>query len=213
MEQEQMETNLKGIRQLLSHLHGEITALEASYTQMLRVLRKLEGEADFDELTGLLRKKAFFSRWTEVLEECAKLGKNCGVLMVDIDHFKNVNDTHGHPTGDAVIQRVGELLKQFESPRVFAGRYGGEEFVVSVQGTDAEILGIAEMMRRSIERLHGPVVNGNATKPSNVEWRCTASVGMASAAKDGHQPEKLLQAADDALYEAKTKGRNQVRVA
>ncbi len=209
MDQEQLAANLKGIRQLLSHLHGEVTALETSYSQVLQVLRKLEGDASTDDLSGLYRRKTFFEKWDAVLGECKKLNENCGMLLIDIDHFKAINDTHGHQTGDEVIQRVANLVKQYESPRCFTGRYGGEEFAVAVQGTDAEILGLAEMMRRGVERLYG-AVPGTEGK---VQWKCTISIGMSSAAKDGYDSEKLIKSADDALYEAKKRGRNQVRAA
>lgn len=208
MDQHEMENNLKGIRQLLSHLHGEVTALEESYIHVLKALRKLEGTAAVDDLSGLLRRNAFFEKWDTLLEECQKLNQNCGILLIDIDHFKAINDTHGHPTGDEVIQRVAQLVKQFESPYCFTGRYGGEEFAVAIRGTDAEILGMAEMMRRGVERLHGPVAGS-----TNVQWKCTVSVGMASSSKEGYASEKLVKSADDALYQAKRKGRNQVRAA
>lgn len=209
MDQEQMEASLKGIRQLLSHLHGEVTSLEESYSQVLRVLRKLEGRAETDDLTGLLRRGAFFEKWEALIDECRRLNENCGVLLIDIDHFKSINDTHGHPCGDEVIQRVADLVKQFESPRCFGGRYGGEEFAVAIRGTDAEILGIAEMMRRGVERLHGPVPGSHG----KIEWKCTVSVGMASSRLVDFDPSRLIQSADDALYEAKRNGRNQVRAA
>jgi diguanylate cyclase (GGDEF)-like protein len=209
MDQGQLAANLKGIRQLLSHLHGEITALENSYGQVLQVLRKLEGDAATDDLSGLYRRRPFFDRWDSLLKECEKLNENCGVLLLDIDHFKNINDTHGHQTGDEVIQRVAGLLKQFETPRCFTGRYGGEEFAVAVKGTDAEILGLAEMIRRGVERLYGAVPGTDG----KVQWKCTISIGMSSTAKDGYDSERLIKSADDALYEAKRRGRNQVRAA
>ena len=213
MDREHLETSLKEIRHLLSHLHGEVTALEASYTQVLRVLQKFEGVAETDDLTGLLRRGAFFRVWSSLLEECQNLNESTGVLMIDIDHFKLVNDTHGHPTGDEVIKRVASMLKQYESPSCSVARIGGEEFAVAVRGTDAEVLGLAEFIRRGAEKLHGPVMDKEGKPVSGVEWKCTLSVGMASARKDGYDATRLLKAADSALYVAKQKGRNQVRAA
>jgi diguanylate cyclase (GGDEF)-like protein len=208
-----MEASLEGIRHLLSHLHGEVTALEASHSQMLLVLERLEGVCNTDDLTGLLRRRAFFKKWEALLAECQKFNESCGVLMIDIDHFKKVNDTHGHPTGDEVIKRVAALLKQYESPGCIVARLGGEEFAVAVRGTDAEVLGVAEFIRRGAERLHGPVIGPDGKPSSEVEWKCTLSVGMASAQKAGFDASRLLKSADEALYEAKQKGRNQVRAA
>jgi diguanylate cyclase (GGDEF)-like protein len=213
MDLERLEASLEGIRHLLSHLHGEVTTLESRYSEVLHVLRHLEDKVDVDELTGLMRRNPFFQKWEALLKECQALNETCGVLMIDIDHFKSVNDTHGHPTGDVVIKRIAELLKQFESPNCVSGRYGGEEFAVAIRGSDAQVLGIAEMIRRRAERLHGPVI-GNEGKPNpKVEWKCTLSVGMASSKTQGYDAARLLQAADQALYQAKRKGRNQVRTA
>src|SRR3954463_14083036 len=111
--QERLEASLEGIRHLLSHLHGEITTLEDSYSQVLLVLRKLEGVANVDDLSGLLRRKPFFQKWEALLNECKKVNENCGMLLIDIDHFKKINDTHGHPTGDEVIRKISSLLKQY----------------------------------------------------------------------------------------------------
>lgn len=208
-----LEKSLQEIRHLLSHLHGEITSLEANYSQVLSVLRKFEGAVDLDDLTGLMRRKAFFRKWEALLEACRQVEDNCGVVMIDIDHFKRMNDTHGHPTGDEVLKRVSSLLKQYESPNCFVGRFGGEEFVVAVRGSDAEILGVAEMIRRGVERLHGPVIGPDGKPSTQVEWKCTLSAGMASAGKVGFDASRLLNAADEALYAAKDQGRNQVRAA
>ena len=213
MDRERLETSLEGIRHLLSHLHGEVTTLEESYSQVLLVLRKLEGAANVDDLTGLLRRRSFFQKWEALLEECQKLNEVCGVLVIDIDHFKKINDTHGHPTGDEVIKRVSELLKQYESPSCVVSRYGGEEFAIAVRGTDAEILGMAEFIRRGAERLHGPVIGPDGKPSPKISWRCTLSVGMSSSSKTGFEAAKMLKSADDALYVAKQKGRNQVRAA
>jgi len=200
-----VEASLEEIRHLLSHLHGEITVLEESYNQVLQVLRKFEEIAEIDDLTGLLRRKAFFRRWEAILSACEKMNEDCGVILIDIDHFKKVNDTHGHPTGDEVLKKVAGLLKSFESPNVVVSRLGGEEFAIAVRGSDAEVLGVAEMIRRGAERLHGPVVG----KPE-VSWKCTLSAGMASARKEGFVASDLLKSADEALYRAKNAGRNQV---
>lgn len=213
MDLERLEASLEGIRHLLSHLHGEVTSLEESYTQVLHVLRKLEGACEVDDLTGLLRRRPFFQKWEALLEECRKLNESCGMLLIDIDYFKKVNDTHGHQTGDEVLQRVAGLLKQFESPRCIVSRYGGEEFAVALRGTDAELVGLAEMIRRGAERLHGPVIGRDGQPSREVEWKCTLSVGLATAKgpnSAGYSAVKLLSSADAALYAAKQKGRNRV---
>lgn len=208
MDREHLESRLDGIRHLLSHLHGEVTALESAYTQVLSVLRRLEDTAIHDDLTGLLRRNAFFGLWEKILEECAALNSDCGVLVIDIDHFKKINDTFGHDTGDTVIKKIAELLKTFEGPHCVVGRLGGEEFAVAMTGTDAELVAKAEQIRRKAEHLHGPVGG------SNVEWTCTLSIGVGTTKSSGcYDPTPLLKSADTALYEAKKRGRNQVRAA
>ena len=208
------QEKLEGIRHLLSHLQGEVLALEQNTSQVLLALQRLEHLAGVDELTGLLRRNAFFHQWKSLLAECAALQESTGVLMIDIDHFKSINDRHGHLTGDEVLARVGTMLRGFSSGATVLGRFGGEEFAVAVRGTEPEVLGLAEMIRRGAERLHGPVIGEGGVPNPKVEWRCTLSVGVAvtSGASAGRS-EKLLEAADRALYEAKQKGRNQVRVA
>jgi diguanylate cyclase (GGDEF)-like protein len=213
MNQEHLEESLREIRQLLSLLHGEVTVLEDHYSRVLLVLERFEGAADFDDLTGLLRRRAFFRKWQALLDACGKLQENCGVLMIDIDHFKKINDTHGHPTGDEVIKRVASLLKRYESPRCLVSRLGGEEFAVAIQGTDAEMLGIAELIRRGAERMHGATIGADGRPSDKVKWKCTLSVGMASAQKQDFDASRLLKAADEALYRAKQKGRNRVSAA
>lgn len=213
MNQEHLEESLREIRQLLSLLHGEVTVLEESYSRLLLVFERFEGAADFDDLSGLLRRRAFFRKWQALLDSCEKLQKNCGVLMIDIDHFKKINDTHGHPTGDEVIKRVASMLKRYESPHCLVSRLGGEEFAVAIQGTDAEMLGCAELIRRGAERMYGATIGPDGKPSDQVKWKCTLSVGMASAQKSGFDASRLLKAADEALYKAKQKGRNQVSAA
>jgi diguanylate cyclase (GGDEF)-like protein len=224
MDQEHMETHLEEIRHLLSQLHGEVTDLEESYSQVLQVLRKIEGAANIDDLTGLLRRRSFFQKWEALLDGCQRMNEASGVLMIDIDHFKRVNDTHGHATGDEVIRNVATLLKQFESPSCIVGRIGGEEFAVVVKGSSSEISGVAELIRKKTERLHG----------DNEKLKCTLSIGVAIDYRSSLSPfnsgnsdslsdspclrsrdyaTQLLNSADLALYEAKSSGRNQVRIA
>lgn len=212
--QESLEIRLREIRHLLSHLHGEVTALEENYGQVLLALREMETAAETDDLTGLLRRNCFDRKWRDILEGAAEAGECAGLLIVDIDHFKRVNDTFGHPTGDEVIKKVAALLKQNESSGCIAGRLGGEEFALGIRArTDAEILGLAEMIRRGAERLHGPVIGSQGELIRNTTWKCTLSAGMASSSKVGYDAIRLLKAADEALYEAKKLGRNQVRAA
>lgn len=197
---------LKEIRHLLSHLTGEVAALEENYSQVLLMLKKAENVAQVDELTGLRRRGSFTQESTALLSNAKNAGLKAGVLMLDVDHFKKVNDQYGHATGDQVLKQVAQVIKRFESSNVIVGRLGGEEFAVTMLGNDAEIIAMAEMIRRSVERLHG-ITGGN------IVWRVTLSVGTATSTNCTYELATLLERSDQALYVAKTKGRNQVRVA
>lgn len=193
MDREQMESRLEGIRHLLSHLHGEVTALGTTYDQLLSVLRTVQDQSMRDDLTGLMRRNAFFATWNALIAECAQLQEQTGVILVDIDHFKKINDTQGHDVGDQVITRVAQILKRFETPQSAAGRLGGEEFALAVRVRDAstQVPALAEQIRVAVEREAG----------------CTISVGVAFAGQDPHV---LLKRADAALYSSKQTGRNRV---
>ena len=204
MDQEKLATQLGEIRQLLSHLHGEVTTLEKSYYQVLRVLRNLTQ----DSQTGFLKESAFFDQWKKFLGTCEQTSKDCGILLVDIDEFDEIRRIHGESTGDEVIERIADLLKHYTTPECLVARTGEGQFAVAMQANDPELVATAEILRRRAERLHGRVA-----KQPQVEWKCTLSAGLASARKAGFDAPRLLQAARGALQEAKKRGRNQVRAA
>lgn len=207
-----MGARLEGIQTLLSHLHGEITALEESYHRVLGLLRQFEGACETDDMTGLLRKRPFSERFQSLLDECQHARTDCAVIMVDIDHFKKVNDTFGHLTGDEVIKRIAGLLQELQAPDCLVCRYGGEEFVIAIQGTESRVQGLAERIRRDFERIRIRALGEDGKPSEKVLLRCTASLGVASASIVGFDATRLLHAADQALYASKRGGRNQVRV-
>jgi diguanylate cyclase (GGDEF)-like protein len=195
--------NLLSIRHLLSHLQGEVTALESSWSQVLLVLSKLEDACRVDELSGLHRRQAF----RDEAEKLYQSNPSVGVMLIDLDHFKKVNDTHGHAAGDQVIRAVGEILGRFQAAgRCVAGRLGGEEFAVALRGDEAELVGTAELIRRLIARVefHCP--------KQGVTWSCTASLGV-SLWGAGLTLDQILADADERLYRAKDQGRNRVLAA
>ena len=208
-ERQKMTQKFDEIRDFLSNLRGEVSSLEQSYFQVLTVLKglekRLENTADRDDLTGLLRRKPFFRKWDALLTRCAELDQSCSMLVIDIDHFKNINDTYGHPVGDEVLRRIGQLLSKFstENPNILACRFGGEEFVLACGGSEAQALDLGECLRTVI-----------ANDPSNPV--CTVSIGIASGLPSRKEREysefsdQILKAADHALYRAKRAGRNRV---
>lgn len=160
-----------------------------------------------DSLTGLLNHISTKQAIAAALELSRQEARNVVVAMIDIDHFKSVNDNHGHPVGDQVIRSLAWLLRQRLRRGDIVGRYGGEEFVVGLVGVQPEkAKEILDAIRRDFARI--------AFSSPGGEFRVTYSAGLASC--HNCQPrclESLLEAADEALYQAKRGGRNQVVVA
>jgi diguanylate cyclase (GGDEF)-like protein len=160
-----------------------------------------------DPLTGLANRRRLSETLTIEWHRAQRVGGPVGAFMVDIDHFKLLNDRYGHLVGDACLKMVAAALIDTVRITDLVARYGGEEFAVILPGADAEnTYAVAERARKSIESLG--VENGDA--PTGI---VTASIGVAAVEPStGATPDKLLALADAALYEAKRGGRNQVRV-
>lgn len=165
------------------------------------LLEQIQEIAQTDGLTGVGNRDSFENRLRSELARGARHGQNVSLLMIDVDHFKRLNDDFGHLVGDEVLRRVGRQLK--EACREFdsIARYGGEEFAVVLPRTDTEeALIVAHRMRRLVkDALVGPTV--------------TVSVGVATFPVDGIEPADLVGAADVALYRSKRAGRDQVTAA
>ena len=168
---------------------------------------QLEALAITDPLTGLANRRRLMSRLDEEVSRAQRYKTPLSVVMIDIDHFKQVNDTHGHAMGDAVLRNIGAMLKSCVRTTDLAARYGGEEFTLVLPHTDVPAaLQVAENLRIRFSEIEHQL--------DGVTLRKTASMGI--AARDGQgevpQAEDLLKYADEALYHAKQNGRNQVQV-
>jgi diguanylate cyclase (GGDEF)-like protein len=164
-----------------------------------------------DELTGLLTSKSFFS---ELRRESARAEVEslpfC-VLMMDIDHFKVVNDTHGHLVGSQTLEEVGALITRALRAGDVAARFGGEEFAAFLLHADcAQGLVAAERVRASIESHVFSAVRRGTANDAGETLRLTISVGVAAYPDDARDPIELIELADTALYRAKNMGRNRV---
>jgi diguanylate cyclase (GGDEF)-like protein len=166
--------------------------------------RTLEQEVRHDALTGLHNRGYFDQVFAEVVAIAKNKGTDLSILLIDIDHFKKVNDTHGHPVGDAVLKNVAALLGTRLRPTDLCARYGGEEFVILLPSTPAQGAAVvAERIRRQVAESMQDI-NGTLL-------RVTISIGQATLEPSVHlRPESLLKAVDQALYEAKHAGRNRV---
>jgi diguanylate cyclase (GGDEF)-like protein len=184
----------------------EIATIEAK-------AKAMEEESQHDALTGLYNRARFDAVLTREFEQSARSGKPLTVIMADVDHFKKVNDTYGHPAGDKVLVAVATSVGGRLRPRDLAARFGGEEFVLVLPETDAAgALVVAERVRSRVEEAVHQVGPG-------VSLRITISLGcvtLGPSASAGGYPvafaskEALLEAADQALYAAKRGGRNRV---
>jgi diguanylate cyclase (GGDEF)-like protein len=168
-------------------------------------LEVAERENVTDPLTGLANRRAFDQELTRMANMAAVFGEQCCLLLVDADHFKDVNDRYGHRAGDAVLKTLADVLvRTFPRKSDMVARFGGEEFAIILRDaneTDALRLG---------ERLLGSIRN-MVVHHEGEDIRITASVGLAHAV--AARPAEWLEAADRALYEAKREGRNRCAVA
>ncbi|MDA0352355.1 MAG: GGDEF domain-containing protein [Chloroflexi bacterium] len=170
---------------------------------------ELERLAKIDPLTGVLNRRALFDRLGAEFRRSRRYGRSLTVLMIDIDHFKQVNDGYGHATGDAVLTACARQMASNIRESDEIGRYGGEEFAVILPETalaDGAI--VAEKLRAGIEALRVPVPDGGAAV------QVTVSVGVAAIPDLATTDEQaLLNRADEALYAAKNSGRDRVILA
>jgi two-component system cell cycle response regulator len=185
----------------------EVVAMQAADAILrARLFDETERLATTDGLTGLLNHRTFQARLDEQLAQAIRYGRPLAVVLADVDHFKKVNDTHGHPAGDEVLRGVARLLaKQARAADVVA-RYGGEEFALLLPETDAQgALTVAERIREQAAAAAFATPRGLLA--------VTLSLGIAAFPASGSTKGALLEASDGALYASKRAGRNRVTVA
>jgi diguanylate cyclase (GGDEF)-like protein len=169
-----------------------------------RLFAEVQQLASTDGLTGLFNRRHFFELARREFAVADRQRVPLGAIMLDIDHFKQINDRYGHAAGDAVIAAVGRRLVHTARRADLVGRYGGEEFVI-LQTGDADLAAFAERLRRAVA--DAPI--DTPAGPLSV----TASAGVAVRTPGDADPSALLSRADRALYRAKKAGRNRVAIA
>jgi diguanylate cyclase (GGDEF)-like protein len=166
-------------------------------------IEKLRADADLDALTGLANRRRFRVALVREVERWRRYSVPCALLILDIDHLKDINDRFGHPTGDLVIKHVANTLSEVSRDNDAAARLGGEEFALLLAGIDVEkAAAAAERLREAISR-----------RPVEEVGSVTVSIGVAGCPASGTAERTLYAASDQALYVAKNGGRNRVAVA
>ena len=168
-----------------------------------QTIDRLRGEADLDQLTGLANRRRFRVALSREIERWHRYGVPCSLVLLDIDHMKLINDTHGHPAGDAVIREIAGTLGRVSRDNDTAARLGGEEFALLLAGIGAAKAEAAA--RRLLEILAGQKVAGVGN--------FTVSIGVAACPEHADSERTLYAASDRALYVSKNGGRNRIAVA
>lgn len=175
--------------------------------ELLRKEEELSFQAQHDSLTRLWNRGAIMSFMEREIARARRSNNGAGVLLLDVDHFKKINDTYGHRAGDAVLQQIAQRLSLGVRIHDWVGRYGGEEFVVVIANCNPETLAVcAERLREAVA---SAPIQANGT-----ELSITVSVGAAMLpCSFGESAAEILESADSALYRAKQNGRNRIELA
>ena len=187
----------------LREAQQELTAVNLALNERNQ---SLETISSTDPLTGLHNRRRMLDALNAEIARHGRHGRSFSITMVDVDNFKKYNDSYGHPAGDALLKKVGEILKSSLRTNDFAARYGGEEFLILLPDQDQKgAVEVAERIRHRIET--------ETEDPANKRKAVTASLGVATFPESGRTADPLLANADAALYRAKNNGRNRVLTA
>lgn len=191
---------------MVSSLKQNREEISAANDALVESVKELHQLSVTDGLTGLNNRKHIMDLFDRTLAEAAAKKQALAVLLLDIDHFKEVNDTYGHQTGDDAMRRLAENLLEAVSLEDHVGRYGGEEFLIVLPDRSVDqAVGIAEQIRRNVSSIKLDAIDA----PLSI----SVSIGVAGFPDNGVDVASILRKADDALYRAKDEGRNCVKAA
>ena len=202
----EMLTDTESMRGSMMNLKQELEQSRQEVEKLHRELESAKGEALVDPMTGILNRRGFEKAVSHILKQEDLAGKEISMLMVDIDHFKAINDNFGHLVGDKVIRAVADMLKSKVRGQDFVARLGGEEFAVLLPDTPAQGgFSVAEHIRKGIES--GRIRTIDSNKPLG---GVTVSIGVASLGQGDFT--EMMDRADKALYASKSSGRNKTTI-
>jgi diguanylate cyclase (GGDEF)-like protein len=174
--------------------------------ELIQAREELRHQATHDALTGLWNRSAILDALEREIARALREGKPIGVIMADLDHFKRINDVHGHPAGDEVLREASRRMTAAIRPYDSLGRYGGEEFLAVMPGCD-ETCSV-----RAAERLRAALADRSVSLEGE-KISVTLSLGIAAVSDPNlAEADRLIKAADEALYRAKESGRNRVAI-
>jgi diguanylate cyclase (GGDEF)-like protein len=186
---------------------GGVAALGLAAAHSSAEAIRLTHAATIDSLTGLFNRRAFDLRLRQEIERAKRSSGTLAVLMIDIDDFKDINDTHGHPVGDAVLKAISDVLRSAVRVFDFCARYGGDEFAIVMPNSERATSSAAA------ERIRERIATSYERDAHLAELRrVTVSIGVATMSA-GETAEEIVQRADDSLYRAKAAGKNCVQIA
>ncbi|SFG22192.1 diguanylate cyclase [Halobacillus alkaliphilus] len=188
---------------ILSFLGGSLAVYLVDYLRTSHYLFKTyEEQSSIDFLTGLNNVRQFDALWNRTLNGAVENKESLSLLMVDVDHFKHVNDTYGHPAGDMVLQQLGQILKDKTRSFDIVSRNGGEEFsIILPDCPNARAFEIAERIRLAVKDHPFPISNKETIY-------ITVSIGVSTYPEKAAKAEQIIKLADQSLYKAKQAGRN-----
>ncbi len=196
-------------RQQMALVFRDITDRRDQELQLKRVKNRMERLAQTDSLTGLHNRRYFMRRLSEEVERVKRQGYTLSVLLIDLDYFKHVNDTHGHDVGDRVLRVIANVCDEVKRVTDVCSRIGGEEFAILLPDTEGP--GALKLAQRLRDTISNQIIAAAAEGAPPI--RVTASIGVATVSRHSPYLEHVLSQADQALYQAKNEGRNTVCVA
>jgi len=181
----------------------DITDRKLAEEELRAAKEEAEAQARTDMLTDLNNRRAFFEKGSQLLNQAARFNHALSFIMLDVDHFKHINDTFGHVIGDSVLLSLAQVLRSMAREVDVVGRIGGEEFAIILPETDiSNAATFAERLRTFVEN--------TSVNSAKGDIKITASFGIASIANCDMSLDKLISKADEALYRAKQNGRNRI---